>query len=191
MTIMEIPQRARVTARLPGGRFVARFLGPFFGTHQAGGGVRSLPRGSEMRPAENGAPIWPTKRITDSNAPLDSLAGLNLASRFHAWRGASGRRYICSVFSVDRSDQHAGLPDFDAAIALAVAFDEAGRRRRVSLLCHDATADAAARRQFIAAALAKGAIEWHIHLLAEDAQQRMAVAADLDWAQFAEVLSVR
>ena len=40
-----------------------------------------------------------------------------LASRFHFWRGASGRRYVCSVFPPER------IPAYERAIALFVQRD--------------------------------------------------------------------
>ena len=62
-----------------------------------------------------------------SNTALASLAGGDLEERFHAWRGRSGRRYICSVFPVDHRAADAGLPEFAEAIVIAV---RAGHRRR-------------------------------------------------------------
>src|ERR1700674_2111183 len=44
-----------------------------------------------------------------------------LSRRFHFWRGASGRRYPCSVFAADR------VPNYERAIALFVN-DRAGGR---------------------------------------------------------------
>jgi hypothetical protein len=46
--------------------------------------------------------------------PLAAPENSALASRFHFWRGASGRRYVCSVFPPER------LPAYERAIALFV-----------------------------------------------------------------------
>ncbi|MGC1556556.1 MAG: hypothetical protein WA745_03305, partial [Methylovirgula sp.] len=54
------------------------------------------------------------------NAALKSLSGSPLAGRFHAWHGASGRRYVCSVFPLDPAAPDAGLPQFAGAVVLAV-----------------------------------------------------------------------
>jgi len=118
-----------------------------------------------------------------SNAPLESLVGGVLAGRFHAWRGASGHRYICSVFPVNGMEPDGGLPDYAEAIVIAVAPGAAHARRMVSL-CHcEPSADATAREFFIAQAVATGAVEWHVHFLAMDMEQRCAVIADIEAAQ--------
>jgi hypothetical protein len=46
--------------------------------------------------------------------PLAAPDNSALSSRFHFWRGASGRRYVCSVFPPER------LPAYERAIALFV-----------------------------------------------------------------------
>jgi hypothetical protein len=46
--------------------------------------------------------------------PLAAPENSALASRFHFWRGASGHRYVCSVFPPER------LPAYERAIALFV-----------------------------------------------------------------------
>lgn len=192
MTIMEMPRRARSAARPSGGGLVARFFEPLLFSHRTfSGRVQLWSRAQERKPESKIAPARPAERITGSNAPLESLAGGSLASRFHAWRGASGRRYICSVFAADRADPEAGLPDFADAIAIAVARDGEGRRRCVSLFLSEAMTDAGARRHLIAAAMAAGAVEWHIHLLAADAQQRRAVARDIESDRFADASPIR
>jgi hypothetical protein len=46
--------------------------------------------------------------------PLAAPENSALSSRFHFWRGASGRRYVCSVFPPER------VPAYERAIALFV-----------------------------------------------------------------------
>ncbi|MGA3302953.1 MAG: hypothetical protein ABSC72_06650 [Methylovirgula sp.] len=113
-----------------------------------------------------------------------------MASRFHAWHGASGRRYICSVFPVDPDAPDAGLPDFAEAIALAVAADADKGQKCIALFLYDGSTAARARNDFIASALKAGAVAWHIHL-AEDPQQRLAVAKDIESGRIAEPASAR
>ncbi len=72
------------------------------------------------------------------------------------------------------------MPDFAEAIAIAVGWDGDGHRRCISLWLCDGVPDLAARDGFVAAALAAGALEWHIHLLAADARERRAAAQDLE-----------
>lgn len=113
------------------------------------------------------------------NAPLGSLAGGSLASRFHAWWGVSGQRYICTVFAADPAEPDFGLPEFAEMIVLAVAYDSAGERRLLALRHMDADTDLAARRRFIESHWEAGATEWHVHLLSEGGRQRHAAAEDL------------
>jgi hypothetical protein len=134
--------------------------------------------------------LLPSTRDGGVNAPLSSLAGGSMASRFHAWHGASGRRYICSVFPVDPDAPDAGLPDFAEAIALAVAADADKGQKCIALFLYDGSTAARARNDFIASALKAGAVAWHIHL-AEDPQQRLAVAKDIESGRIAEPASAR
>jgi hypothetical protein len=186
MTIIELPRRARVAARLSGSGLVSRFLQPLlFSQRKIAGRVQSTPprgRDAVRAPGRDAriATAWTADPNTSSNAPLESLAGGSLASRFHAWRGASGRRYICSVFPADPGAPDGGLPDFADAIAIAVTCDRDGNRGCISLLLCDAALDPAEREGFVAAGLAEGAVEWHIHLLTVDAQQRRAAAQDIE-----------
>ena len=124
------------------------------------------------RPAPEGA--------RSREAPLGCLAGAPLAARFHSWRGASGRRYICSVFPVRDDAELGGLPDFEGAIALAVSRDGQGRRRRLAVLdlCWR-DGQFAGDLRAAGDALGAGASEWHIHLLAEDGDARSAAIADI------------
>jgi len=116
-----------------------------------------------------------------ANAPLGCLSGGALASRFHAWHGRSGHRYVCSVYPVDRKDGPAGLPDLDGAVVIAVGLDP--RRERLRLAIFEARwrdGRLALGREAIDAALAAGASEWHVHLLAASAEARRAAIRDLE-----------
>lgn len=114
------------------------------------------------------------------NAALEGLAGGALAARFHAWRGSSGQRYVCSVFPVNAAEPDAGLPDFTEAVVIAAACAGDGRRHLVALCQCETGANPYARDSFIIEALAAGASEWHIHLLASEVTQRRAAIADID-----------
>lgn len=117
----------------------------------------------------------------EANAPLGCLSGAALASRFHAWRGCSGERYVFTVYPVDRKDFSAGLPDLGRAVVIGVAFDD--RRERVQVAIFEAGwGDGRHARGdgAVDAALAAGAREWHVHLLATSAEARRAVIRDLE-----------
>jgi hypothetical protein len=126
--------------------------------------------------------IWPAmpkpRACRSSNAALKSLAGSPLAGRFRAWHGASGRRYVFSVFPLDRAAPDGGLPEFAHAVVIAVARTVDGRRL-VSIRRCESGAECYARESLVLEALAAGACEWHVHLLASEAAQRRVVLADI------------
>jgi len=119
-------------------------------------------------------------RSAAANAPLDCLAGGALASRFHAWRGLSGRRYICSVFPARRNAWLGGLPEFDDAVTIAVKRDAHGELRRI-MVFEPCWSDGRFRGDpdCVNEALSAGGCEWHVHLLAKSPEARRTAIADL------------
>ena len=105
--------------------------------------------------------------------PLASLADEPLSPRFCAWRGASGRRYIASVYEAR------ACPAYCDAALIAVATTPDGRRRIVAL------ADTGAFPEPVVARLAQtltptfGRLEFHLHLLASTTAERRAALDDL------------
>ncbi len=111
-----------------------------------------------------------------ADAPLLCLSGGALAASFHSWFGRSGKRYICSIFPA--RGPNAGLPEFDAVVAIAVKTGRFGRRTRLGVFelnCRDGWFSA----ETLAAALIPGVDEWHIHFLAERVEARQAAILDL------------
>ena len=108
-----------------------------------------------------------------ASSPLAALAGSALARRFSAWNGASGMRYIWSVFALD------DCPAFADAVVLAVRSGWGDAREIV------AAADTGPMPEhMIGGALLDfvrgcGANEWHVHLLCESPAARSAIVADL------------
>ncbi|HML42853.1 MAG: hypothetical protein JNN24_04490 [Hyphomicrobium zavarzinii] len=102
---------------------------------------------------------------------LDSPSELN--DRFHFWSGASGRRYVHSVYDL------LDCPEVPAANFLLVRRDGSGRRSVLAIghLTHDAGSLNLAEIRHRGARL--GANEVHVHLLAPSAQQRRIVELDL------------
>lgn len=144
--------------------------------HAGSRGRRAAPDFAEMEWLENSR----RRSVPAANAPLDCLAGGALASRFHAWRGLSGRRYVCSVFPARRNLSWGGMPEFDDAVVLAVAADAWGARRRIAVFeFHSRRGRFCGDPDRVGAALEAGASEWHVHLLAERPWTRRAVIADL------------
>lgn len=199
MTIAEMPGQglAPGQGRVCGRLFAGGLRIPFVGSRRRGR-RETLIRGQteERKPATQIRPEFASSAVTDSlpsqvverrtassnrtNAPLESLSGDMLTARFHAWRGGSGRRYICSVFPVKPDEFDAGLPDFGGAVVIAVARNGDGRRRLVAIFQSEIGANAYARESFVIEALAEGAGEWHVHLLATQAAQRRVAIADIE-----------
>lgn len=109
------------------------------------------------------------------NGPLASLGSSSLAARFRAWRGASGRRYVASIYPVDRYAEDAGLPRFDAFVLVSVR-REGFERRSLGVVAVEGEAE---RHAALADALAGGVDEWHVHLLARARSDRATLVADL------------
>lgn len=117
-----------------------------------------------------------------SAAPLAGLAGTDLSRRFRHWRGASGKRHLFSVFPVSEPAPGEEAPRFADAVVMAVGRDAAGTPRILALdetgPLPDLFYDSAPFRS----ALARGAEEIHVHLLAESPAARAAVLRDLEEA---------
>ena len=108
-----------------------------------------------------------------SDEPALVCAEAAFDQAFHYWRGASGRRYLHSVYSL------VGCPALPQANFILVRRHEDGSREA---LCFGNTRDDAmslnlARLRHEGAKI--GANEVHIHLLADTAQARTLVEADL------------
>jgi hypothetical protein len=121
-----------------------------------------------MRKVEASSPHWGP---ADEPALVCSEAAFDQA--FHYWRGASGRRYLHSVYTL------IGCPTIPQANYILVRRLDDGRRIALAFgqTKEDAmTLNLAHLRHEGAKA---GANEVHIHLLAENTQARDAVEADL------------
>jgi hypothetical protein len=118
--------------------------------------------------APDRAEIVASARRTPSrpaSLPLKVARHCGLATRFQAWSGRSGRRYVVSIHAPQ------AVPDFSEAVLLAVAVDETGGPRLLGVRTSE---------QGLSdwPALAR-ADEVHVHLLARSAAERDAAAADL------------
>jgi hypothetical protein len=120
------------------------------------------------RKVEVDAPQW---GLADEPAFVCSEA--KFAQAFHYWRGASGRRYLHSVYSL------IGCPALPRANYILVRRYQDGTRAALAFgQTRDETASlnlAHLRHQGAKC----GANEVHIHLLAETAEERGKVEADL------------
>ena len=117
-----------------------------------------------------------------SAAPLLGLAGSDLSRRFRHWRGASGRRHLFSVFPVGEPAPGEDAPRFAEAVVMAVRRDAAGERRILALGETGPVPDLFYESAGFRNAVARGADEIHVHLLADGPAARAAVLRDLEAA---------
>lgn len=104
---------------------------------------------------------------------LAALVDTPLASRFCAWRGRSGRRYIFSVYPWP------ACPAFCHALLLAVIRDDVGRRRALSIVDTGEFPEPVLLRAKRNLCSFGATLEFHMHLLASSAPERAATLADL------------
>jgi hypothetical protein len=110
---------------------------------------------------------------------IQSIGSADTAPRFHFWTGASGKRYVHTVYSL-----------FDCpplGIASYVLVRRASKTERqvlaIGRLSHEQASLNLAEIRQRAATL--GADEVHVHLLASTVSECQAVEVDLRTAQFA------
>jgi len=94
---------------------------------------------------------------------LASLSTSDLRERFYSWRGLSGRRYICSVFSAAET---AVVSEFTAAAVIGVAKAGAARRPVCVMSSREfhIWGDIGSRE----GAENHGVSEWHVHFGVDD-----------------------
>jgi len=101
-------------------------------------------------------------------------------TRFHFWTGASGKRYVHTVYSLF------DCPPVAIANYVLVKRSDGGQRAVLAIghLSNESASLNLAEIRQRGAAL--GADEVHVHLLATSAQESQAVEFDLRTAQFAQ-----
>ncbi|QCK85121.1 hypothetical protein E8L99_04675 [Phreatobacter aquaticus] len=110
-----------------------------------------------------------TRRIIhafDAGQP-QALAAAGIRSRFHGWRGISGRRYLTTVYEAGEAPAYEG-----AIIVLA-------RREGDVRVAVWAGRSPASPRALARLAQMKKADEVHVHLIAETERDRADAEADL------------
>lgn len=118
------------------------------------------------------------RRANVSEAVATQAQG-DVSNRFHFWTGATGKRYVHTVYSL-----------FDCppvGIANYVLVRREGRAKRTVLAIGRVLSDTSSLNlaEIRQRGAALGAHEVHIHLLAASAQESQAVEVDLRSAQFA------
>ena len=112
-----------------------------------------------------------------ANEPALICREAGIAQPFHYWRGATGRRYLHTVYSLVE------CPEISKANFIVVRRDEDGSRTALMIgqTLDDTGSLNLAHLRHQGALL--GANEIHIHLLAETAHERAAAEADLTAGQ--------
>lgn len=93
--------------------------------------------------------------------------------RFCAWKGASGRRYVASIY------RFGDCPDYENVVALAVRHEADGTRMIIDGLDLGPFPLVALGGDIMQRAQAAGANEIHLHLLADTGTARQAALDDL------------
>ncbi|MGI3903298.1 MAG: hypothetical protein ACRYGP_13395 [Janthinobacterium lividum] len=128
----------------------------------------------------NPAVVALLRPVAASAAPLAGLAGSDLSRRFRHWRGASGKRHLFSVFPLGAPLPGEDAPRFADAVVMAVGRDGGGVPRILALDETGPLPDLFYESARFRDAVAAGAEEIHVHLLADSAPARAAVMHDLD-----------
>ena len=112
-----------------------------------------------------------------ASAPPSAPSCGALARTFCAWNGASGERYMCSVFAID------DFPLFSDAVVLAVRQGAGGEREIVAAMDSGALPEQLLAGPLLGFIRSRHATQWHIHLLCNSADERRAAITDLLEAQ--------
>ena len=108
---------------------------------------------------------------------LKTTAGLRGAPALplSAWRGRSGRRYVVGVHPAGGFD----LDEMAQAVVIAVRRDDTGIAEMVSVASSSESPRDHLRRTWLDRVRRGGATEMHVHRLAENEAERVAIVEDL------------
>ena len=123
---------------------------------------------------------WPFEIADRNTTPLRGKSFSSspfgaLGNRFHFWIGASGRRYVCTIFAA--GDTALEALDLSCAIVIAVTRGADGKCRALSIV----PSGLPLRLHGSAGNWLGGRTpnEFHVHLLPSNREQRDAAYADL------------
>jgi hypothetical protein len=106
--------------------------------------------------------------------PLACLDRTGMEDFLRSWRGASGRRYICSVYAIGAQP----VFDFERAVVAAVRREDDGAKILFAFQ-PGPEAERDGLRHWTEQARREGADEWHVHLLAGSPEARESALRDL------------
>jgi hypothetical protein len=116
------------------------------------------------------------KALSPRGQELESLVESDsLRSRFFAWLGLSGRRYVCSVF---QHGEEGFIADVESGVVIGVAREGATLRPVCVFAGRKEAGEAQKRRSLRQLARELGVAEWHVHFCA-DAETVRDLAASL------------
>ena len=113
-----------------------------------------------------------TERRTIASAPLPGIA-LDDAARCQFWRGASGRRYVHTVYSLIE------CPPVPQATYVLARRNDDGSRQVLHIASGESSAPTLNLAEIRRTGATLGANEVHVHFLAETESQRQLVTFDL------------
>jgi hypothetical protein len=119
-------------------------------------------------------------RVARRQVPAPVAPGLaaDLPAGLHFWRGASGRRYAHTVYSLIE------CPPLPRAAYLLIRRDPAGQRHVLHIGSGESSAPSLNLARLRQRGASLGANEVHVHFQAETAEQRQLVVCDLRAGQF-------
>lgn len=128
----------------------------------------------DLMPVTTGLPLK-AKQGSSSNHPVSlDLKSETGAKRYHYWMGASGRRYICTIFSPRN------CPTVSSAVYIAVHRNEDGTITPLSAgFYHSPFVGGVKNAHHFAEAVKLGANEIHMHLLADDPFEAEEISNDI------------
>jgi len=107
--------------------------------------------------------------------PLACLDRTGMEDWLQSWRGASGRRYICSVYAIGEP------PAFDCDRAIVAAVRKGAEGASIVFVFQPGPeAESDGLREWTEKARQYGADEWHVHLLAGTREERDFALRDLE-----------
>ena len=128
--------------------------------------------------------IAPVHRRVPAPEPVALGVPQDLPARLHFWRGASGKRYVHTVYSLIE------CPPLPKAMYLLVHRNKDGRRQVLHIGCGQDEAPTLNLARVRQRGAQLGANEVHVHFLAETEPQRRLVTCDLRAGQFGELCAV-
>jgi hypothetical protein len=127
--------------------------------------------------------LAPQRRRIAAPAPVALGMAQDLPGRLHFWRGASGRRYVHTVYALIE------CPPLPQAVYLLVNRDKSGRRRVLSIDAGESDAPTLNLARVRQRGAQLGANEVHVHFPSEQEADRRLVLCDLRAGQFGELAS--